>query len=50
MIKRVSFILFLFLFINNVQSMEHTMILKLKGKINDFVTKSTEKAINDKYV
>ena len=30
MIKKVSFILFLFLFINNVQSMEHTMILKLK--------------------
>ena len=30
MIKKVSLILFLFLFINNVQSMEHTMILKLK--------------------
>ena len=30
MIKKVSLILFLFLFINNVQSMENTMILKLK--------------------
>ena len=49
MVKKILFFFIFALFINQSHAEENLMILKLKGKIDKFVTSSTKRALKEKY-